>query len=329
MAENGAFSFLAGDSDAGLRLDAYIATKIPVCSRSFAARLITTEHILVNHHIRKPGYRLNAGDRIKGRIPPPEPVEYRPEPIPLNILYEDQHLVVVNKQPGLVVHPAPGHYSGTLVNALLYHCPDLGGIGGEIRPGIVHRLDKDTSGTLLVAKNSMTHEKLSLQFKERAVRKEYLALVLGTMASEKGHVRLPIGRHPVHRKRMSALSSKSRDAETIWRVREEFGGATLLRLNLLTGRTHQIRVHVAAIHHPVVGDTVYGSRKMLKNLSGGSKRNKILADLLGSASRQMLHAWRLGFTHPARGEFMTFESPLPEDMNNLINKLRDVSQLDV
>jgi 23S rRNA pseudouridine1911/1915/1917 synthase len=237
-------------------------------------------------------------------------------------LYQDSHIVVLNKQAGLVVHPAPGHCRGTLVNALLYHCPDLKGIGGEIRPGIVHRLDKDTSGTMVVAKNVGAHKSLARQFKKRTVQKKYIALVYGEFRADEGTITLPIGRHPVHRKRMSTITHKGRTAETSWLVRERFRNITLLELTLKTGRTHQIRVHCASMGHPIVGDTVYCSRKRLKDtvrLFSGESSSKVAP--LKTVPRQMLHAWRLGLTHPHTGEVMTFESPIPEDMEALMEKL--------
>lgn len=249
-------------------------------------------------------------------------VDYAPEAIPLQILYQDSHIAVINKPAGLVMHPAPGHSSGTLVNALLYHCPDLAGIGGEIRPGIVHRLDKDTSGTIVVAKNAAALENLAKQFKTRTVQKIYLALVYGELGANRGTITLPIGRHPLHRKRMSTITQKGRTAETSWKVRERFQGITLLELTLKTGRTHQIRVHCAAVGNPIVGDQLYGSRKWLKDrarlLPGVSSS---MAARLKAIHRQMLHAWRLGLTHPDTGEDMTFESPIPEDMEVLMEKL--------
>jgi len=225
------------------------------------------------------------------------------------------------------VHPAPGHSRGTLVNALLHHCPDLEGIGGEIRPGIVHRLDKDTSGTIVVAKNTTALENLAKQFKSRSVQKIYLALVYGELQADEGTITLPIGRHPVHRKRMSTITRKGRSAETSWRVRERFLSIALLELALKTGRTHQIRVHCATMGNPIVGDQVYGSRKWLKNAASffsGQSSSKIA--LLKAVPRQMLHAWRLGLTHPHTGEVMTFESPIPEDMEALMEKLKGKGQ---
>jgi 23S rRNA pseudouridine1911/1915/1917 synthase len=319
----GAFTILANESDQGRRLDAVVAAHLPDCSRSLAVNLIANLEILVDNQAKKPGYRVKCGDKILGRIPVPVQVEYEPEPIPLQILYQDSHMLVVNKQAGLVVHPAPGHSRGTLVNALLYHCPDLEGIGGEIRPGIVHRLDKDTSGTMVVAKNAGAHESLARQFKDRTVQKKYLALVYGELQSDEGSLKLPIGRHPVHRKRMTTAASKGRCAETSWRVRKRLEGITLLELTLKTGRTHQIRVHCTAMGHSIVGDQVYRSRKWIQNIDRlFSGKSSSIAARLKAVPRQMLHAWRLGLTHPHTGEFMTFESPIPEDMEELIEELR-------
>ena len=321
---NGAFTIIAEKSDAGQRLDAVVAAHLPVCSRSLAATLIAGNHILVDRQPKKPGYRIKSGDLIQGHIPAAEPVEYEPEPIPLDILYQDPHIIVINKPPGLVVHPAPGHRRGTLVNALLFHCPDLGAIGGEIRPGIVHRLDKDTSGTMIAAKNAAAQEKLARQFKAREVQKNYLALVYGDVPSDTGQITLPIGRHPVDRKRMSTTTRKGRAAETIWKVRERLAGLTLLELNLKTGRTHQIRVHCATIGHPVVGDPVYRPRKLFSNLKDKLPHHSWpVIDALKSAGRQMLHAWQLSLTHPHSGQYMTFESPLPADMEVLLVILRE------
>ena len=305
------FSFDADATSSGIRIDIFLAAHLPDCSRSFVRRLIASERVRVNGQIHKPGYRLKAGDVVSGHIPAPQPAGYRPEPILLHVLFEDPDIVVINKPPGLVVHPAPGHFCGTLVNALLHHCTDLAGIGEELRPGIVHRLDKDTSGTLVVAKNASALEHLAGQFKNRTVRKDYLALVHGTMATDSGAIRLPIGRHPVDRKRMSTRSRKGREAETGWRVAQRLGAFTLLELRLKTGRTHQIRVHCAAIQRPIVGDPVYGRHKTAGHAPGA----------LARVRRQMLHAWRLEIVHPRTGESMRFESPLPEDMERLIHEL--------
>ncbi len=224
----GNFSFFVPEEDSGQRLDAFVADRIPECSRSLAADLIRRGIIQAGGQIRKPGYRLQPGDHITGTIPAPEVVSFEPEPIPVHILHEDKSLIIINKAPGLVVHPAPGHYTGTLVNAILYHCPDIGGIGGELRPGIVHRLDKDTSGVLVVAKNALTMAALSEQFKSRTVRKRYLALVHGVVKQDSGQICLGIGRHPVDRKKMSVSSRNPKPAETCWQVRERLPEATLM-----------------------------------------------------------------------------------------------------
>jgi 23S rRNA pseudouridine1911/1915/1917 synthase len=318
MHDQSAFTILVEPPDSGRRLDLYIASYISDCSRSIAANLIRNGKIRVQGVVRKPGYRVKTGDKICGSIPPPVPTLFKPEPIHVEILHEDDNIIVINKQPGLVVHPAPGHFSGTLVNALLYHCPGLKGIGGAMRPGIVHRLDKDTSGVLVVAKNDKAHVHLSTQFKSRRVKKDYLALVYGKMESNSGSVSLPIGRHPVDRKKMSINSRKSRVAETTWHVRERFELASLIEVNLKTGRTHQIRVHCAAIKHPVLGDKVYGPRKIgRENIEG--------KDLFKSIPRQMLHAWRLELTHPKTETRVSFEAPVPSDMQAVMVALRKIS----
>jgi len=309
------FTVFVDESDTEKRLDVVVASVISDCSRSYAAKLISDGHILVQGENKKPGYRVKAGEKIEARVPAPIPAVFEPEPIEIDILYEDEHLIVINKRAGIVVHPAPGHYSGTLVNALLYHCPDIGTISGEIRPGIVHRLDKDTSGTLVIAKSSSIHENLSMQFKSRTIKKEYLALVHGEMKSDSGSINLPIGRHPVHRKRMSTKSKKGREALTLWEVRERLKNATFIKINLKTGRTHQIRVHCAAINHPVIGDPVYCTRKVGNDFF---KRQ----DFKKNVIRQMLHAWRLKIFHPALQKEMTFESPIPQDMEECIKALR-------
>jgi 23S rRNA pseudouridine1911/1915/1917 synthase len=324
MPADSAFSIRVKPSDEGKRLDVLLASLLTDCTRTFVAGLITDEHVRVDGRPKKPGYRVKSGENISGDIPPPVPVEFKPESIPINIIHEDDHIVVVNKQPGLVVHPAPGHYSGTLVNGLLYHCPNLGGIGGELRPGIVHRLDKDTSGILVVAKNDAAHTNLSRQFKSRKVKKVYLALVHGNMKSPTGSIKLPIGRHPVDRKRMSTVSTTGRTAITNWRVKERFKGLALLELDLKTGRTHQIRVHCSALHHPIVGDKVYGPRKPEKTIAGDHQQSEKILQVLKSVKRQMLHAWRLGFRHPHTEETVTFESPLPEDMGTVIQRIREI-----
>jgi len=322
MHDQSAFTILVEPPDSGKRLDIYIASCISDCSRSVATHLIRKGKIRVQGMVRKPGYRVKAGDEICGCIPPPAPILFKPEPIPIEILHEDDDIIVINKQPGIVVHPAPGHHSGTLVNALLYHCPKLNGIGGALRPGIVHRLDKDTSGVLVAAKNDRAHLHLSRQFKSRRIKKMYLALVYGKMESDSGSVSLPIGRHPVDRKKMSTNSRKSRVAETTWQIRERFELASLIKVDLKTGRTHQIRVHCAAIKHPVMGDKVYGPRKTVKNMTYG-------INFFGSVPRQMLHAWRLVLTHPVTEEKVSFEAPIPPDMQAVITALRQISFRDL
>jgi 23S rRNA pseudouridine1911/1915/1917 synthase len=312
------FAFTVPEPQVGMRLDIVLSNHLADCSRSCAAHLIQQGHVQVNRTPCKPSYRVRPEDRITGRLPAPVPTDVPPEPVDLTVLFEDPFLLVINKPPGLVVHPAPGHSQGTLVNALLYHCTDLAAFKGEIRPGIVHRLDKDTSGAMVVAKTPAVHEHLARQFKDRSVRKTYLAIVRGEMKADRGEIRFPIGRHPTDRKKMSTIAAKKRAAETHYRVREVLIGATLLELNLKTGRTHQIRVHCAAIHHPVLGDTVYGGRNPAAVRTDAGIRRNVSA----TAHRQMLHAWRLGFTHPKEGRWLEFEAGLPEDMQALIDQLR-------
>jgi len=311
------FSFEISSSDVGLRLDAVIGSHVPDCSRSHAARLIRAGLIRVNTLLKKPGYRVKWADRVDGEMPPPETVAFDPEPMDLNVLYEDQDIIVINKPPGLVVHPAPGHYSGTLVNGLLHHCPDLAPIAGEIRPGIVHRLDKDTSGALIAAKNAAALEHLAGQFKDRTVVKTYLALVYGVMPQDQGEIDLAVGRHPTERKKMSVASRRGRAALTLWKVKSCFNACSLLEIDLKTGRTHQIRVHCAAIHHPIIGDSLYGGRTG----SQYRRQDAKLDALSRGVKRQLLHAWRLTLDHPLSGERMTFEAPLAEDIQTLLDGL--------
>ncbi|MGD8845060.1 MAG: RluA family pseudouridine synthase, partial [Desulfobacteraceae bacterium] len=256
------------------------------------------------------------------RIPAPEPVDLVPEPMALDIIFEDRHLIVINKPAGLVVHPAAGHPSGTLVNAILHHCPDLEGIGGEMRPGIVHRLDKDTTGIIVVAKTDTALAELSQQFKARSVDKRYCALVHGVPDRDSGTIDLPVGRHPVDRKKMSTLSPRGREALTLWRIKEKFGAVALLDLHLKTGRTHQIRVHCKSMGHPIIGDPVYGPRIKPSNWA---KRDFALYQAVKGADRQMLHAYRVGFVHPVTAEYLHFDAPLPEDMISVIEALKTIS----
>lgn len=315
MPESQSIHFLVGKEEEGERLDVVISNHLPDCSRTHAGALIRDRNISVRGCFKKPGYRVRIGDEIRGEMPRTEKVPIRPEPIHLQIIHEDQDIIVLNKQPGLVVHPAPGHDSGTLVNGLLDHCPDIGPLNGEHRPGIVHRLDKDTSGTMVVAKNQAAHHHLSAQFKNRTVVKIYLALVLGAVKADSGRIGLPIGRHPVHRKKMSVVSHKAREAETLWWVEKKNQWVTLLKLRLNTGRTHQIRVHCKAIHHPIVGDPVYGGTRPPRETP------RTVSDVIRHAHRQMLHASSLTLTHPGTGEKMTFTSPLPQDMEDMLRKL--------
>ncbi len=257
---------------------------------------------------------------VQCEIPPVEPSALLPEPLDFQVLFEDASIIVVNKPAGMVVHPAPGHGSGTMVHGLLHRFPDMEGIGGEMRPGIVHRLDKDTSGALVVAKNQAAHMQLSAQFKSRNIDKHYLGIVYGTFDRQQGVIDLPIGRHPSERKKMSVMTRRPRNAETRWRIREAFCDITLLDLKILTGRTHQIRVHCAAIQHPLVGDPVYGPRKGRRPV-----KSKVVEDILEPVARQMLHAFRIELDHPVSGERLRFEAPIPEDMAALIHGLRQVT----
>ncbi|MEW6574412.1 MAG: RluA family pseudouridine synthase [Bacillota bacterium] len=292
------------EEDASVRLDVYLAREITEVSRSRLQRLISEGRVLVNERPVRASYRIRTGDEIRVHLPPAETPVIEPEPIPLVIVYEDKDLLVVNKPRGMVVHPGAGHYQGTLVNALLFHCRDLSGINGVLRPGIVHRLDKDTSGLLVVAKNDGAHLSLAAQLKERKVIREYVALVYGIVKEDMRTVSAPIGRHPRDRKKM-AVNLKGREAVTHFTVAARFRKYTLLRLRLGTGRTHQIRVHLSHIGHPVVGDLTYGPARPHLGLEG-----------------QFLHAGVLGFTHPATGEVLRFVAPLPPELEAVLTKLR-------
>ena len=294
----------------GERLDVFLARRAPNLSRSRARRLIDDGLVTVDGRSERPSYALAAGDTVRADLPPePAQAGARPgeaalaaEPIPLAIVYQDDDVIVVDKPAGLTVHPAPGHPGGTLVNALLTLAPELARSRDKIRPGIVHRLDKDTSGLLVVARSDRAHEDLTRQLKERRVGKTYLALVRGLPEPPRGAIEAPIGRHPKNRKKMAVVAG-GRDAETKYKLRETLGEYALLEVQPVTGRTHQIRVHLAAIGHPVVGDSVYGKR----------------SDVVG---RQFLHAWRLAFELPASGRLVEFESPLPPDLAGALAALR-------
>ena len=316
------FTIRVDPSVAGLRLDTLVAAHVENCSRSFASALIQQRYVTVDGIARKASYLVKAGETVCGAIKQPETPSFQPEAIPLEILYEDAELLVVNKKPGMVVHPAPGHASGTLVNALMHHCPDLPGISGDLRPGIVHRLDRDTSGALVVAKTSRSMLSLAAQFKSRQIRKHYLALVYGVVREDHGRIEDPIGRHPTDRKKMSVISRTPRAALTLWKVRRRFDGISLLELDIRTGRTHQIRVHCQAIGHPVVGDPIYALRGSQKQLAA---RSRPLFEITSRLHRQMLHAWRLTFTHPIRDQRLTVTAPLPEDMEAAISRIERLS----
>ena len=260
--------------------------------------------------------RLRENEIVTFTLPEPQKMEVEAEAIPLKVLYEDRHLIVVDKPAGLVVHPAVGHYSGTLVNALLHRCPDLAGIGGVLRPGIVHRLDKDTSGVLVVAKDDPAHRSLSDQFRKHTAERRYMGIVFGQLSDE-GQVDAPVGRHPTHRKKMSARPRKGREARTHWRVLERFRSFTLAEFRLETGRTHQIRVHLSSIGHPILGDPLYGGRKRMASVESLPLRQG-----LQRLRRQALHAASLGFVHPATGEALKFDSSLPEDILEAVGLLR-------
>ena len=292
-----------------LRLDRYLAEKLPELSRSRIQQLIEQGNVQLNHQVcNSKKMNVKQGDRVSLEIPPPVPLELKPENIPLNILYEDEQILILNKSSGLVVHPAPGHPDGTLVNGILAHCPNLPGIGGVQRPGIVHRLDKDTSGAIAIAKTEFAHKHLQAQLKAKTARREYLGVVYGAPFETSGTVKLPIGRHPVDRKKMAVISLEKggREAITHWQVKQRLGNFTLMHFQLETGRTHQIRVHSTQMGNPIVGDPVYGSGRSLKvNLTG-----------------QALHAWRLKLKHPISQEWIEFCAPLPEEFTKLLAVLQ-------
>ena len=304
------------EKEEGMRLDAY-ASAVSELSRSAAARLIESGDITVNSLATEKKHTVATGDEVEITLPEPVECEALPEDIPLDVVYEDEDIIVINKPSGMVVHPAPGNYSGTLVNALLYHCRgSLSGIGGVMRPGIVHRIDKDTSGLLVVAKNDFAHAALAEELKHHGIEREYHALVKGGFKEDSGTVDLPIGRHPVDRKKMAVLknSDTAREAVTHYEVLARFGNISYLKLLLETGRTHQIRVHMSCLGHPLLGDEVYGQSKI--------PFEKRYASLL---SGQALHAKRLTLTHPRTKERMSFECPLPDDFSRLLTALEKES----
>ena len=305
MADASVFTRTVTDAEAGERLDVLAAAAADV-TRSRAGSLIRDGHVRVNGTIQtKAGFKLKSGDAVEVALPASAPTQIEAQDIPLEILYQDADLAVVYKPSGMVVHPAAGNPDGTLVNALLHRLDQLSGIGGEIRPGIVHRIDKDTSGLLLVAKNDFSHAALSDQIKEHSVQRAYLAIVQGGFREDEGTIEGPIGRHPVDRKKM-AIVPNGKEAATHWRVIERLRGAALLECRLTTGRTHQIRVHMASIGHPLLGDPLSGPKKMPHPISGG----------------QLLHAFRIGFVHPRSGEHMLFEAPPEQRFLNWQRKLQ-------
>lgn len=290
----------------GKRIDAVLADVFSEYTRSFLQKLIKEERVTINGKKAKANYKCKVGDEVRLSVPEPKAVDIQPEAIPLDIIYEDSDVIVVNKPKNMVVHPSAGHYEGTLVNALLYHCQgDLSGINGELRPGIVHRIDKDTTGLLVVCKNDAAHNAIAAQLKEHSVTRRYLAIVQDNIIEDSGTVDAPIGRHPVERKKMAINYANGKRAVTHYKVLERFGKYTLIACELETGRTHQIRVHMASIHHPLLGDTVYGSTKQPYSLQG-----------------QCLHAKVIGFIHPTTGKYMEFDSPLPVYFEALLQKLR-------
>ncbi|MDR3088230.1 MAG: RluA family pseudouridine synthase [Desulfobulbaceae bacterium] len=303
---SGTVNLIVDTNSAGLRLDQFLTLHIPDISRTLIAESLRSGDLVVDGQARKCAYRLRGDERISGRMPASPPSSLVAEAIPFTILYEDDFLLVVAKPPGLVVHPGNGNQSGTLAGGLLHYCATLSAVGDALRPGLVHRLDKDTSGALLVAKDQRAHRLLVAKFQRREMRKEYLALAHGTCLDKSGRIEAPIGRHPVNRQKMAVVAS-GRQAVSLWRVEEEFAGFTLLRLQIETGRTHQIRVHLAHIGHPVVGDQVYGRHHQAEG---------------EHFPRQMLHAERLAFSHPISGQEMLFTAPLWPDFQAALDDLR-------
>jgi 23S rRNA pseudouridine1911/1915/1917 synthase len=298
---------LVSDTD-GVRIDSWLAKKLVEYSRSYLKKLIDQDLVYVNGEKIKSNYKLKNGDEISISIPEPKKVDIEPENIPLEILYEDNYILAINKPKGMVVHPAAGHYSGTLVNAIMNYCGDnLSDINGVIRPGIVHRLDKDTSGVLIIAKNNEAHKAISEKLKERDISRIYIAIVKGIIKEDKGKIDLPVGRHPVDRRKMCVNARNGRNAVTNFKVLERFDNSTYVELSLETGRTHQIRVHMSHIGHPVVGDEVYGGKQKGCRLKG-----------------QALHARFIKFYHPITGEYMQIEAPVPEYFKELLDEKRRI-----
>uniref|UniRef100_UPI0006D2AF92 RluA family pseudouridine synthase n=1 Tax=Clostridium sp. NkU-1 TaxID=1095009 RepID=UPI0006D2AF92 len=298
--------FVVAPEEAGVRIDRYLSGQCQDISRSYLQKLLKEQSVLVEEKPVKSNYKVNAGDRISLTLPEIREPEIMPENIPLDIIYEDKDIILINKPKGMVVHPAAGHYSGTLVNGLMSHCrSELSGINGVMRPGIVHRIDMDTTGVLIVCKNDMAHNSISEQLKEHSITRKYAAIVHGVLKEDEGTINAPIGRHPVDRKKMSINEKNGREAVTHYRVLEHFKQFTYIECQLETGRTHQIRVHMASINHPLLGDLVYGPAKCPFRLQG-----------------QTLHAGVLGISHPRTGQYMEFTAPLPDYFEELLRKLR-------
>jgi 23S rRNA pseudouridine1911/1915/1917 synthase len=298
--------FTVTAEEAGIRIDRYLSEKCSEVSRSYLQKLLKEESVLVNQKSAKSNYKVSLGDQIELSIPEAVEPEIAAEEMNLDVVYEDRDIILINKPKGMVVHPAAGHYSGTLVNGLMAHCrEDLSGINGVMRPGIVHRIDMDTTGVLIVCKNDMAHNSIAEQLKEHSIARKYYAVVHGVLKDDEGTINAPIGRHPVDRKKMSITDKNGRDAITHYRVLERFRQFTYVECQLETGRTHQIRVHMASIGHPLLGDSVYGPAKSPFRLTG-----------------QTLHAGVLGIIHPRSGEYMEFTAPLPDYFEDLLRKLR-------
>ena len=310
-------SFTIDKSQIGQRLDIFLAQSEAEISRSHVKYAIEEGDVLVNDKTPKVSQKLKEGDVIILTQRPPIEATALPQDMPLNIVYEDEAIIVINKPAGMVVHPAPGNPDKTLVNALLFHCHDLSGIGGVLRPGIVHRLDKDTSGLIVAAKSDDAHRSLSAQFEKHDVHKKYLALVWGDVKGNSGEIVLPVGRHTTNRKKMSTKSKRGKDALTLWKVRERYGVATLLEVEIKTGRTHQIRVHLSDRGYPVIGDAVYGNSAKINTV-----KDPLLKAKIKEFNRQALHAAQLSFIHPLKGERMMFTADMPQDLADLCAQLR-------
>ncbi len=310
------FARVVPEKDRGRRLDQFLSESDLNLSRSQAKNLIEKMFVLLNGRSAKPSAHINPGDVVSGNVPAPEPLSLKPEPSPLSVIYEDSSIIVIDKPAGLVVHPAPGNPSGTLVNALLNHCADLGGINGVLRPGIVHRLDKETSGVMVVAKDDQAYQQLTRQFKNRTVEKVYMAIVQGRFNEEEGVIDAEIGRHRTERKRMSTRTRKGREAITRWKRIENLNNLTLLEVYPRTGRTHQIRVHFSSIGHPILGDPVYGTRPT--HAAGHTLR---VRECFAKLGRLALHAHRLTIDHPETGQRVQFLSPIPRDMSEFLRCL--------